>query len=241
MFYINTACGRIPPYTVTMFSAFILGIGLLYLCNRKDGIPKQIAGFLVLLSPVMILSCAAGLTWLSSGGSSFGFSSLGALFGMYLSAAVMGVIRGKRDALFIMPENCTFVLPLMYGVSKLGCFLAGCCRGIPYSGICSVIYTADGTVQEPVFPVQLAESALFLLIFAAGMLLRRRHRREAVRSVFLFSAAAKGLLDFLRAEHRGKLLSLNQILCLALIAAGLLLIRIQKGNGAWRKDSAQSV
>lgn len=218
MFHINTDhAGLFPPYSVTMFSAFVLGIGLLWLLNRKDGIPKNIAGLLVLLSPVMIVSCAAGTGYLMSHGQTVGLSSMGALFGMYLSVIIMALICGNRGHARLMLQNCTLVLPLMYAVSKFGCFLAGCCRGVDYDGIFCVRYTGAENGGVTAFPVQLAESLTFLVIFAVGMLLRRRHRSSSVRSVFLPSALAKGLLDFLRAEHQGRLVTVNQILCAVLI------------------------
>ena len=237
MFHINTVSGRIPPYTVTMISAFLLGIGLLYLLNRRDKIPKQIAGFLLILAPVMILFHAIGMTYLTSHGTQFGPSSMGALIGMYLSAIVMGLICGDLKMMRKLLENCTFILPLMYAVSKSGCFFAGCCRGIPYTGVCSVIYTDGETVQPAAFPVQLLESLIFLLIFLLGMLLRKKKKRRggSVWIVFLTAAAAKGLLDFLRAEHQGKLLSLNQILCIGLIGIGMILLL---GNYTKQKRAA---
>ena len=226
MFQINTDFRRIPPYSVTMFSAFVLGIGLLWLLNRKDGIPRRIAGYLAFLNPLMIAVGAAGLTYLSSHGKRTGFSSLGALFGMYESVLAMSLIYGRRDAARTMLENCTLVLPLMYGISKLGCFFAGCCRGFDYDGIFCAAYSGEHTGTVSAFPVQLLESLCFLLLFGIGMLLRRKHRTAAVRTVFFLSAAAKGLLDFLRASHQGTLLSLNQVLCIALILLGAAVIRI---------------
>lgn len=218
MFQINTDSDALfTPYAVTMFSAFLLGIGLLYLLNRRDGIPKNIAGLLALLSPVMILSCAAGLGYLMSHGETVGLASMGALFGMYLSVIVMSLICGKRGTARQMLQNCTLVLPLMYAVSKFGCFLAGCCRGMDYNGMFCVHYSGAETGACTAFPVQLAESLTFLVIFSIGMLLHRRHRSGSVRIVFLLSALAKGLLDFLRAEHQGRLVTVNQVLCAALI------------------------
>ena len=233
MFQINTDFRRIQPYSITMLSAFLLGIGLLYLLNRRDGVPKRIAGYLALLNPVMIVCNASGLTYLSSHGRSLGFSSLGSLFGMYGSEIVMSLICGKRDAARTMLENCTLVLPLMYGVSKFGCFLAGCCRGFAYAGTFCVTYTGAKTGTVSAFPVQLLESLSFLLLFGIGMLLRKRHRSAAVFVIFFLSAAAKGMLDFLRAEHQGKLLSLNQILCgvLIVLGAAVLVLRVQQKTG----------
>ena len=236
MFHINTDSDALfSPYAVTMFSAFLLGIGLLWLLNRRDGIPKNIAGLLALLSPVMILTCAAGMGYLMSHGQTVGLASMGALFGMYLSVITMSLIYGNREAARNMLQNCTLVLPLMYAVSKFGCFLAGCCRGMDYDGVFCVRYTGAETGELSAFPVQLTESLAFLVIFSIGMLLRRRHRSGSIRLVFLLSALTKGLLDFLRAEHQGRIVTVNQVLCMVLTGiclAWMLYSRQRKGAQA---------
>ena len=51
------------------------------------------------------------------------------------------------------PSNKTFIkgaiisLPLIYSISKLACFFAGCCFGLPYDGLFSVTYTSRGNVN----------------------------------------------------------------------------------------------
>ena len=55
----------------------------------------------------------------------------------------------------------------MYAIGKIGCFLVGCCYGIKYSGIFSVVYnySLHAPVGVSLFPIQLVESIVFLLIF----------------------------------------------------------------------------
>jgi len=62
----------------------------------------------------------------------------------------------------------TPVIPFIHGFGRIGCFLAGCCYGIPYDGPLSVVYTQSIAAPRNIamFPVQLLESLLlFLLAF----------------------------------------------------------------------------
>ena len=224
MFTVHTGSAGLPPYPVMMLLSFAAGMTVLYLFCRRNGVPGRICGCLLLLSPPLALYGAYLLHVLTAHDGTVGFSSVGALAGMYAAAFMMQMLCKAQPYAASMPEGCTFVLPLMYGISKIGCFLAGCCRGIPYSGVCSVIYAgADGN-SAALFPVQAAESAVFLAIFALGLLLHRKRPDAAVYAVFFVSAAAKFLLDFLRESHQGTVISLNQGLCLALAVccAGML-------------------
>lgn len=211
--HIDTTYKLIPPYVVMIVLACAIGIAMQYIMNRKRGIDKKIAGFVALLSPFMSFFFGFLLTYVSSGGKSFGLSSIGGLVGMYGSVLTLALIVGDKEQSRVMFENCTLALPLMYSVSKLGCLFAGCCHGRPYSGPFSIEYTGKVTETGRVFPVQLSETVVFFLIFAAGVIMFANGSRAVVYMVFIASAAAKGLLDFTRESHIGKVVSLNQILC----------------------------
>ncbi|WP_303834151.1 prolipoprotein diacylglyceryl transferase family protein [Ruminococcus flavefaciens] len=226
--HIDTSYKLIPPYVVMIVLSCALGIAMQYIMNTKRGIEKRTAGFVALLSPFMSLFFGLLLTYAASGGKEFGLSSMGGLAGMYGSVLTLALIIGDREKSVVMFENCTLVLPLMYSVSKVGCFLAGCCHGVPYSGPFCVEYTGKVTETGSVFPVQLSETLVFFLIFAAGMLMFAKGSRYAVNMVFIASAAAKGLLDFTRESHIGKLVSLNQILCFLIMAVFIVFLIIKR-------------
>lgn len=220
-FHINTDYSFLPPYGIMIVLSFIAGAAGMYLLNKSRGIRKNIAGYLCLLTPLMGVFCGIGLTLITSGGESMGLSSLGGLAGVYAAVLTMGLISPHKGDLHIMTETATVVLPLMYSVSKVGCFLAGCCHGIPYDGIFSVEYTGFNASEGALFPVQLTETAVFLVIFVIGALLYRKGERLAVPVIFLVSAAAKCALDFVRASHIGIVLSTTQILCLVMVLIGI--------------------
>lgn len=92
--------------------------------------------------------------------------------------------------------------PLMYGLAKIGCAVAGCCHGIEYSGSLNM---------HGYFPIQPVETIVFLGIYFLGL------KTKSVSAVVYASLGAKFLLDFLRAD-RGGIISRNQILILVYLA-----------------------
>jgi len=222
---INTNYTLIPPYPVMILLSFGAGITAMYFLNRRDNIQKNAAGYLCLLAPVMSIFFGAVLTYLSSGFQYFGLSSLGGLAGMYASCVIIALINPQKGTVRIMIKNCTLVLPLLYSISKIGCLLGGCCRGMSYHGIFCIHYTGSNTEEAVVFPVQLAETLVFLILFLSGICLEKK-KQNTVRIIFILSAVSKFLLDFLRESHSGQILSFTQILCLILILTGLAIFYI---------------
>ncbi|SFC17091.1 Prolipoprotein diacylglyceryl transferase [Ruminococcus albus] len=205
----------------------------MFILNIRKGIQKRIALYMLLLLPVMSLFCAVMLTSITSGGKSFGLSSVGGLVGVYAAVITMGLISPTRTDLPVMAETATVMLPLMYSVSKVGCFLAGCCYGFEYDGIFAVEYSGQYAHECPAFPVQAAETISFLLIFLIGVILYTKKMRYAVQVIFITSASAKCMLDFLRASHDGIILSLTQVFCIILAFIGVVwLIVKMKNSGA---------
>lgn len=220
---INTDYHSVSPYPIMILLSFLAGIIGMYLLNLKDGIRKDVAGYLCMLAPVMSIFFGVVLTYISSGFQYFGLSSVGGLIGMYLASLTLALISGNPGESGIMTKNCTLMLPLMYSISKIGCLFAGCCYGIAYHGAFHIHYTGKITDTLDVFPVQLAETVSFLIIFLIGIL-GCRNKKNAVWMIFSVSALSKGMLDFLRASHTGQMLSLNQVLCGMLFMFGIIMI-----------------
>lgn len=95
------------------------------------------------------------------------------------------------------------LLPLAHAFGRVGCFLAGCCYGIPYDGPLAVTYSPNalGTpVGIPLFPVQLAEAAVELAIFALllWLYLRGWGAGGLLSAYFLTYGVARFGLEYLR-------------------------------------------
>ncbi|MBR1554281.1 MAG: hypothetical protein IJ644_02680, partial [Oscillospiraceae bacterium] len=110
MIEINTDYNFISPYPIMILLSFLAGIIGMYLLNLRDGIRKDVAGYLCLLAPVMSVFFGIVLTYISSGFQYFGLSSVGGLIGMYLASLTMALISGKQGELGIMTKNCTLML-----------------------------------------------------------------------------------------------------------------------------------
>jgi prolipoprotein diacylglyceryltransferase len=230
--HINTDYSFIPPYSVTLFLSVFFGITGLFILNIKRGIAKNISGYLIMLSTMMCVCFGIMPTRIASGGKEIGFSSMGGLFGMYAAVLIISIINGKRDDTKKMFENCTLILPLMYSVSKFGCFLAGCCHGIEYSGIFCVEYTGGNIKTVSYFPVQLTESVIFMIIFVYGIMRLCRKKKNTGIFILISSAVTKGLLDFLRFSHIDKIISINQTLCLIILIIGIILLKFNQNKNS---------
>lgn len=218
---INNDYGAISPYSIMIALAFIVGLYVQCRLNFNRGISRKTSFKLIMISPAASIICALLLTYYSSGGQYIGLSSMGGLVGMYIGVLLSSVVHCNYGETRVMIENCTFTLPLMYSISKIGCLFAGCCHGIEYNGFLSLHYINAKGEEMTVFPVQLIETIVFFIIFVVGIVLYKMHSRKSLYMTFGLSVSAKFMLDFFRESHNGKVLSLNQILCIVLIAAAI--------------------
>lgn len=214
----------LPPYVIAFVTAIVSGFLLVYFMLKRIGIPRNIIGYSILLNIILMLYGAKIYTIFTSGFKvgfwNSGMSSLGGVIGILLGIFLFGCIYKESRALFF--EVYVVVVPLMYGIAKIGCFLAGCCKGIPYDGFLSVTYQNRSIQGGPYFPIQLVESIVFVIIFLI-VFGRLFHKKSSytVPTVLISCAIAKFSLDFLREEHIGKFLSVNQYVCIGFFVWGI--------------------
>jgi phosphatidylglycerol:prolipoprotein diacylglycerol transferase len=92
--------------------------------------------------------------------------------------------RVKKINFLKMVDMCTPALALAYGITRIGCFLNGCCYGIPTNLPWGVRFIDDtGALTPPSHPTQLYATAINLVIF--GILVAVERRRRFVGQVFL--------------------------------------------------------
>ena len=72
----------------------------------------------------------------------------------------------------------------MYAVGKIGCFFAGCCYGIEYNGFLNVTYNYSAIAPKGIslFPIQLLESIVFLIIFLYTFI--KFHKVDIDKNIF---------------------------------------------------------
>lgn len=218
---------RISPYSITFATAFVVSFTVVLLLLKKRGVPMNYIGYSILLNIALILYGAKMFSVMTSGFQisifEAGFSSLGGAIGLLLGIYIFGRIYPEgRSALW---ETYVTVLPLLYGISKFGCYLVGCCHGIPYEGPCAVVYDGKYMQGGPYFPVQLVESVAFICIFVVSLLIYLRgNRRNLVPVIMILCAFTKFSLDYLREEHLGKFLSANQLVCMVFFLWGAIVV-----------------
>lgn len=224
-----------PEFTVSPYPFFFIGsfvVAFIVACVvlHAEKIPRQIIVFDLMLVLLMTMFGAVMFGIIRSGFKAgileAGFSSLGGAIGLILASVTMAFIYPQgKDALI---RAFILVLPLMYGIAKVGCFLIGCCHGIAYEGPLAVSYNNYLMKTGSIFPVQLAESITFIIIFVIGVFLYRKYKKLLVPIVLALCSIGKFSWDFLREEHIGKVLTTNQVICIVFLIISILIYIIDK-------------
>ena len=128
-------------------------------------------------------------------------------YGSLLFAIPTMLIFFKRNKLPIlgMLDIMAITTCIVHGTGRIGCFFAGCCHGVPYDGIFSVVFT-DPVCQAPlntsIHPSQLYEMTLVFSIMA--ILLFIKIRRQFEGQIFLlylmFYSVGRSWLEIYRGD-----------------------------------------
>ena len=207
-----------PIYGTIIIASLLIGLVFIYFFLKKNNIKRN--NNLLYLFLIFIYSFFGGLLFnsiINSGENIIGLSSYGGAIGV----CVCSIIFEKMDN-----SNGTYIksailsLPLIYAISKLACFFSGCCFGIPYNGLFSVIYS-DG-LNIPLLPIQLIETMSFLVLF---LICYYNNKNENIISITIFlSAALKFVLDYFRYSNISVFLSINQIVSIFFMIISLYIL-----------------
>jgi phosphatidylglycerol:prolipoprotein diacylglycerol transferase len=164
-----------------------------------------------------------------------GFVFYGGLIGGLL-AFMLGSRIHKINAYEYM-SKFIFLIPFIHGFGRIGCFMAGCCYGVPYHGFGAVIFPENSFALPGVelFPVQMAESILLFLIAGIMLVLQLTSTFDfQVEFYFLSYGICRFVLEFFRYDAaRGSLgpLSTSQWISCLLVIAGLVSIIVRSSRG----------
>ena len=163
---------QFPIYVTIIVLSIIIGLIYIFVSIKKEKEWKPLVGLYFILSFYMILAFGILLSYLINPTKLDifhpGLTSYGGAIGLLGSALIFERIINLNGKLI---KYSILSLPLIYSVSKIGCLLAGCCYGIPYNGIGSIIYSSG--LNIPVFPIQLLETIVFMIIFLLALALDR--------------------------------------------------------------------
>lgn len=137
-----------------------------------------------------------------------GFVFYGGVFGGIVAA----VLGGKIHQIKILPymEAVAPCLFLGHAIGRVGCYLEGCCYGIPYNGPACVTYikSAAAPTGIPLFPVQLLEAVMELILFLGlfWLVIKKGLRVENLIFYGLGYSILRFITEFFRYdEERGML------------------------------------
>ncbi len=127
-------------------------------------------------------------------------------------------------------------VPLAHAFGRIGCFFAGCCYGIPFDppiGICLKNAISNAPKDIPLFPVQLLESGLNLVLaLVLQLCFRKLQKKERVIPFYLLAYAIIRMVteQFRYDAERGIWLGLStsEWISIGIFICGLVLLFLQK-------------
>lgn len=159
--------------------------------------------------------------------------------GLSILGAIIGVLALlpwylKKINVPIMPffDFVSIYVPLLQSISRIGCFVAGCCHGAPTGCALAVTYTNPDTmapINTAVHPTQLYSSLLlfFAFLFMYFWAQHKIKKPGHLLAVYLMLASAERFfVDFLRGERIATdiILSLNQLVALGIFTIALVIL-----------------
>lgn len=211
-------------YMTCILISIFLAILYVFYYLKKDKIEKRLIWLSIIMVIPYILIGGIILNYLSSPNKTsllkgLGLSSYGGAFGLIIAVLIYEAITKEKR----ITIRYIISIPLIYSISKLGCFFAGCCYGIPYNGPLYVYY--PHVLKYKLFPIQLLETIVFLILFTTINKIYNKYKTEyIIEYTILLGALFKFLLDFLRYSHINKIFSLNQYISIITIIITIIIL-----------------
>ena len=140
-------------------------------------------------------------------------------------------------------KKVIFMIPIIHGFGRMGCFCAGCCYGVPYSGLGAVKFPKGSLAPSDVtlFPVQLVESiALWIIAGVIIVLILKYHNDYVIEIYFITYAILRFVLEEFRYDsERGYFLflSTSQWISVAILCVAIAILIIRKSRkGSLKED-----
>lgn len=131
-----------------------------------------------------------------------------------------------------MLDVMAVVTCIVHGFGRIGCFMAGCCYGLPTDGFLSVVFSNPVCQAEPLhtplYPTQLFEATFIFSILIALLILKKKKIFDG--QLFLIYlmvyAVGRGILEIFRGDiERGflieNILSNSQFISILVISVAL--------------------
>ena len=147
-----------------------------------------------------------------------GYAYYGGLFALYLSLFLCDKYLNKNFKIYA--EETIFLLPLLHVFWKIGCFCAGCCIGIPYKGMISIVYPAGVNELSGIdcFPIQIFEALVAILISFILFFYKKQNKHKVLPMYLILYSFTRLFLEFFR-YHQTKISFVYSLMlsCLCLV------------------------
>jgi phosphatidylglycerol---prolipoprotein diacylglyceryl transferase len=162
-----------------------------------------------------------------------GRSIVGALLFGFIAAEV-----AKPILRYDIPPNDRFavILPFSIGIGRIGCLIAGCCRGSPYDGPWAITYS-DGIPRHPAAAYEMLFN--FAMAFLLLALCRRQILFGRLFALYLMSYGVfRFFVEFIRETAKPyDGLSAYQLMSIAMVVVGgiALIVRTVNEPDSWAR------
>ena len=165
--------------------------------------------------------------------------------GMVFYGSLIGGIGGlalfclkKKQPLLQYVDLIAPAMVLGQAFGRIGCFLAGCCYGMPSDSCLAVTYPAGVGSAAPtgvaLLPTQLFESAFCFALAAVLAVIFRKQKKLGTTTgwYFVLYGIWRFIIEFFRSDDRGTVgtLSTSQFIGIFIVLMGLVLLLLAKKN-----------
>lgn len=204
---------KISLYAPIIIVSIIIGMIYIYKNLKNEGVKKNnillffimYISFALIFGKMYTMITSDDINILTSG-----LSSYGGLIGVVLASIIFELMLPLKG---VVKKYSILSLPLVYGLSKIACFISGCCGGIPYDGLFKVKYPHMLNVWQ--FPIQIVETIVCLIVFFICS--RFKNNKNINYIVMLLVSIIKFSLDFLRYDYVKIAITSNQIFSIILL------------------------
>jgi phosphatidylglycerol:prolipoprotein diacylglycerol transferase len=183
-----------------------------------------------------------------------GLTMLGGVILAFVSGFIY--IKAKKLDFLKLADVIIPAVGLGIFITRIGCFLNGCCFGLPGHDHTCVIFPSNSAAgstfpQTPLIPTQLYSSLYGLIIFVLLLLAERRQKFDGLMLYlfFILYGIARFVIDFFRYYENSMILfeigakgiSVNQGISLVFVLLGVyLLARARIAHGRARRTTAET-
>jgi len=233
---IRIANFQIYSYGVMLFLSFLIGTKLVEIRAKKFGVEPTKITDLAILALIAVIIGARLLYVIFHwpefkndliGTIAFWRGGLGGLmfFGGFLGAFLVGVIyiRKQKIPMLKMLDAVAPSIVLGEGLTRIGCFLNGCCFGKPTGSFLGLVFPPDSaagyTFTCPIHATQLYSSLAGFVLFIIALILERKHLKDGMLfgTIMIFYGLFRFGIDFVRYYENLSNFWVNQIIAIGLI------------------------